>query len=162
MTKRVPRLQKLPLQMPEDPMTPEMEAAAWEGLATNPAAQMAAEGNDTVARWLFERAQVAVGRERLHDLEQRADRNPGAGQLAFIVRDLMDAASYPYTSDRPLADQARECCDEISAGWEKCRELDRMLVVAVDRHAAEIQRRDDLVAELRRQVEGLTRREARS
>jgi hypothetical protein len=51
-------------------MTPEMETAAWEGLAGNHAAQIHAEGNATVARWLAAHDQVAVNRERMTELER--------------------------------------------------------------------------------------------
>lgn len=133
-------------------MTPEMEAAAFDGLADNPAAQLYAEG----------RADDET-RERLIEARDRALANDGrrdAGLLAFIVRDLMDAAAYPYTPDRPLTEQARECCQEIHDGWEKRRELDRLLVQAHDRHDAEVQRLTDLVDELRKQLAGADRHAA--
>lgn len=52
-------------------MTPEMEAAAWEGLASNHAAQLHAEGDDTVARWLAAHDLVAVSREWISDERDR-------------------------------------------------------------------------------------------
>lgn len=102
-------------------MTPEMEAAAWEGLATNAAAQQHAEGNDAVAAWLLDHNQVAIDRSRLTALEQRANRDtvdatqPDLGLLAFIVRDLMIAAGYRYEPGRPLTGQAHECRELIRA-----------------------------------------------
>lgn len=139
-------------------MTPEMEAAAWEGLATNPAAQQHAEGSDAVARWLTQHNAVAVDRRRLDDLEQAAAGTPtpdarnDAGLLAFIVRDLMAAAGYRYQPDKPLTDQARMCGQLIENTRSELEHEIADRKEAFAQHAAETQRLTDLVTELRKQL----------
>lgn len=93
-----------------------------------------------------------------NDTTDYPDARNDAGQLAFIVRDLMDAAGYQYDPGRPLAEQARECCDQI-----RLARIDRDSATGeVDRlngeHAAEVQRLTDLVNELRKQLTGAEHR----
>lgn len=92
------------------------------------------------------------------------DERNDAGLLAFIVRDLMDAARYQYRSDRPLAEQARRCeqlIRDIRAmhNDERSRnaELKDLLAMTSDRHEAEVRRLTDLADELRKHVAGADR-----
>lgn len=139
-------------------MTPEMEAAAWEGLATNGPAQQHAEGSDAVARWLTQHNAVAIDRRRLDDLERAAAGTPtpdarnDAGLLAFIVRDLMAAAGYRYQPDKPLTDQARMCGQLIENTRSELEHEIADRKEAFAQHAAETQRLTDLVTELRKQL----------
>lgn len=90
-------------------MTPEMEAAAWEGLATNPAAQLAAEGDDTVARWLTQHDQVAISRERLADLEDRVGYTLAIQRRDDLVAELRKQLEGALRAgDRARKDKATE------------------------------------------------------
>lgn len=80
-----------------------------------------------------------------------------AGLLAFIVRDLMDAAGYQYDPGRPLAEQARECGQVIRDFREGLVALQVEFGAANQRYAAETQRLTDLVDELRKQLAGADR-----
>lgn len=81
-----------------------------------------------------------------------------AGQLAFIVRDLMDAVGYDYQPDRPLSEQARECDQAIRDFREGLTALQIEFAAANNRYEADRRRLTDLVDELRKQVEAQIRR----
>lgn len=99
------------------------------------------------------RAEPAVGpttpsgisRPALHGADQRND----AGLLAFIVRDLMDAARYQQL----IRDIRAMHNDERSRNAE----LKDLLAMTSDRHEAEVRRLTDLADELRKQVAGADR-----
>lgn len=88
--------------------------------------------------------------------EQRND----AGLLAFIVRDLMDAAGYRYAPGGPLAEQALECGDLIKEQADQALAAARDRKQLTEKHLAEKQRLTDLVNELRKQLAGADRHAA--
>lgn len=77
-----------------------------------------------------------------------------AGLLAFIVRDLMLAAGYEYNPDRPLIEQTRQVDTLIRHQRQQRLELERRLTEHHAHYDAELQRRDDLITELRKQLDG--------
>ncbi len=81
----------------------------------------------------------------------------GAGLLAFIVRDLMAAAGYEYEPTAELAGQAQLCAELIHDHRARADDLALTLEALTTTHRAEVQRLTDLVAELRRQLEGALR-----
>lgn len=128
-------------------MSPEMQAAALEGLADNPTAQTYAEGKaspDTRARLLAARDTALIS-------------GTDPGSLAFIVRDLMAAAGYEYDPERPLADQSRECCGLIRLTASEWHQTIAARANDSERHGAEEQRLTDLVHELRKHLDARDR-----
>lgn len=122
-------------------MSPEMQAAAFVGLADNPIAQTYAEGKatpETRARLLAARDTALIA-------------GTDTGSLAFIVRDLMDAAGCDYQPARPLHEQAAECCDLIREQFVSNRydAYETAIWKQAEEHGQELTRKDDLVAELR-------------
>jgi len=115
----------------------------WLARATTVAIEMALWENDTT---------LVAGKE-LFDREHRDARND-AGLLAFIVRDFMAAAGYPYRPDRPLTDQATQCAELIRTFRKSHEQLEIKLGNQYEHHAAEVQRLTDLVSELRKQLAG--------
>lgn len=80
------------------------------------------------------------------------NRGYDAGALAFYVRDLLDAAGYRYSPDGPLHGQVRECCELITDTRAMHDDLSARIDTERERHAAEVQRLEDLVTELRKQL----------
>lgn len=112
---------------------------------------------------LGERDLKIIAGKQLFALEHRAGRDPvdatlrEFGQLAFIVRDLMDAAGYQYDPGRPLAEQTQECGQRIRDFRECLAALQVEFAAANQRYDTERQRLGDLADELRKQLAGADR-----
>ena len=73
-----------------------------------------------------------------------------AGLRAFLGRDLMDTARYRYDPQRALIDQAHECIEQMRTFHDASNSVANQLATL----AVQVQRRDHLITELRKQLDG--------